>query len=76
MSGTVAIIVALISFAGTALGAWFGVLKSNQLVNYRIDALDKKVEKLTDDILQSWNERILAIEKQVERMEVEIRKKV
>lgn len=39
------IIVALISFAGTVLGSLFGVITANRLTNYRIEQLEKKVEK-------------------------------
>lgn len=39
------IIVALISFAGTALGAFGGILTSGKLTSYRIEQLEKKVEK-------------------------------
>ena len=39
------IIIAVLSFIGTLVGAWAGVLKSNQLTNYRIQELEKKVDK-------------------------------
>ncbi len=42
---TEAIIVAVISCIGTALGSLFGILKANQLTNYRIEQLEKRVEK-------------------------------
>lgn len=42
---TETIIVAVISCIGTALGSLFGILKANQLTNYRIEQLEKKVEK-------------------------------
>ena len=35
------IIVALISFAGTALGAFGGILTSGKLTSYRIEQLEK-----------------------------------
>lgn len=43
MSETV--IVALISLAGTLGGTFGGILVSNKLTNYRIEQLEKKVEK-------------------------------
>ena len=43
MSGTV--IVAVISFAGTLVGTIGGIIASGKLVNYRLEQLEKKVEK-------------------------------
>lgn len=39
------VVVALISFAGTLLGSIGGILAANKLSNYRIEQLEKKVEK-------------------------------
>jgi hypothetical protein len=39
------IIVALISFLGTLVGAYSGIRVSNKLTNYRIEQLEKKVDK-------------------------------
>ena len=39
------IIVALLSLAGTLIGSLFGILTANKLVVYRIEQLEKKVEK-------------------------------
>ena len=39
------IIVAVISLIGTQLGTFAGILTSTKLSNYRIDQLEKKVEK-------------------------------
>lgn len=39
------IIVALLSLIGTLGGSFLGVLASNKLINYRIQQLEKKVEK-------------------------------
>ena len=39
------IIVAVISLIGTLGGSLIGVLASNKLTNYRIEQLEKKVEK-------------------------------
>ncbi len=38
-------IVALVSFAGTAIGSIAGVLTANKLTNYRISQLEEKVNK-------------------------------
>lgn len=39
------IITALIAFAGSAFGTLGGILASNRLTNYRIEQLEKKVDK-------------------------------
>ena len=39
------IIVAVISLIGTLFGTFAGILTSTKLSNYRIDQLEKKVEK-------------------------------
>lgn len=39
------IIVALLSMTGTAIGSVAGVMSANKLTNYRIEQLEKKVDK-------------------------------
>ena len=39
------IAVALLGFAGTLLGSLFGILAAQKLTQYRIEQLEKKVEK-------------------------------
>lgn len=39
------VIVALVSLAGTLLGTFGGIMTSTKLTNYRIEQLEKKVEK-------------------------------
>ncbi len=39
------IILALIAFAGTLVGTFGGIMTANRLSNYRIEQLEKKVEK-------------------------------
>lgn len=39
------VIVALISLIGTIIGTFGGIIASSKLVNYRIEQLEKKVEK-------------------------------
>lgn len=39
------IIVAILSMIGTAFGSVVGVMTANKLSNYRIEQLEKKVEK-------------------------------
>lgn len=55
------IIVALIAFAGTAIGAFGGIVSSAKLTNYRIRQLEKKV-----DAHNRFAERIPLIEQRVE----------
>lgn len=55
-----AVLVAILSLAGTLLGSWAGVKQANKLVNYRIDELEKKVEKHNNII-----ERTAALERDV-----------
>ena len=38
-------VVALLSMAGTAIGSISGVMAANKLTNYRIERLEKKVDK-------------------------------
>lgn len=39
------LIVAAMAMVGTILGSWMGVRESNKMVNFRLDNLEKKVEK-------------------------------
>ncbi len=39
------VIVALISLGGTCIGSFAGIMAANKLTNYRIEQLEKKVEK-------------------------------
>ena len=39
------VLVALLSLAGTLLGSLAGILTASRLTNYRIEQLEKKVEK-------------------------------
>ena len=52
------IIVALLSFAGTVIGSLCGILAANKLTNYRVEQLEKKVEKHNNII-----ERVYKLEK-------------
>ena len=48
------IMVALIGLAGSAFGAFIGVLASAKLTNYRIEQLEKKVEKHNNLISRTY----------------------
>lgn len=64
---TETIIVALLSLAGTLIGSLFGILTANKLTNYRIEQLEKKVEKHNSVI-----ERVYKLEKHEAEMGIEI----
>lgn len=59
------IIVAVISLLGTLIGTFTGILTSTKLTNYRIEQLEKKVEKhnsvmektaiLQNDVKSLWH---------------------
>lgn len=54
------IIVALVAFAGTLIGTFGGILTSSKLTNYRIEQLEKKVDKHNN-----FAQRIPVIEEQI-----------
>lgn len=74
-----AIIVAVLSLVGTAIGSVVSVLTANRLTNYKIDELKKTVEKhnslidrtyrleeratLMDERLENLDHRVEAIER-------------
>lgn len=39
------LLIAVLSFVGTCIGAFAGILAANKLTNYRIEQLEKKVDK-------------------------------
>ena len=49
------IVIALISFAGTTIGTLGGILASNRLTIYRIEQLEKKVEKHNSVVERVYN---------------------
>ena len=55
---TDAVLIAAISFVGTAVGSIAGILTANKLSNYRIAQLEKKVEKHNQVV-----ERVYRLEK-------------
>lgn len=65
MSDTV--IVALISLVGTLGGTFGGILVSAKLTNYRIEQLEKKVEKHNN-----FAERMPVIENEIEHIGTEL----
>lgn len=61
------IIVAILSFAGTIIGSILGILAANKLTTYRIEQLEKKVEKHNNLV-----ERMYSLETKVAVDEEEI----
>lgn len=61
------IIVALIAFAGTAIGTFGGILTSSKLTNYRLLQLEKKVSEHNN-----FAQRIPLVEEQIKAIKQEI----
>jgi len=55
---TDAVLVALLSLAGTAIGSLIGIMTNNKLIVYRLEQLEKKVEKHNSVV-----ERVALLEK-------------
>ena len=62
------IIVALLSLLGTVLGTFGGILTANKLTSYKIEQLEKKVEKHNQVI-----ERVYELEKHEAVIDTEIK---
>ena len=62
------IIVALIGLGGSAAGSLIGVLASSRLTQYRLEQLEKKVDKHNNVV-----ERVYALEERVALSEEKIR---
>lgn len=58
---TESVITALIALVGTVIGSFAGILIANKLSNYRIEQLEKKLDKYADnqDLLK---ERLVKVE--------------
>ena len=65
------IIVALITLAGSALGTFAGIAVNSKLTSYRIEQLEKKVDKHNSVIERTYKleEREKALEDKVEHLE-------
>ncbi len=61
---TTAIILGIISFLGTVIGTFAGIITSAKLTNYRLEQLEKKVDKHNSLI-----ERMYKIEERVSIVE-------
>ena len=62
------VLVALLSLLGTILSTFGGILTANKLTNYRIEQLEKKVEKHNHVI-----ERVYELEKHEAVVDTEIK---
>ena len=65
---TETIIVAAISMLGTLIGSFSGIVTANKLMNYRIEQLEKKVDKHNQVI-----ERVYELEKHEEVVDEKIK---
>ena len=61
------IVIALVSFLGTAIGTLGGILASSKLTNYRIEQLEKKVEKHN-----GFGVKIPVLEQRIESVETKV----
>lgn len=65
MSETV--IVALLSLVGTLVGSFAGIIAANKLINYRLQQLEKKVDKHNSVV-----ERTYDLESRMSQLETEV----
>ena len=63
------IIVAVIALAGTAIGSLGGILAASRLINYRIEQLEKKVDKHNSVV-----ERIAVVEVKLSDQAIELKR--
>lgn len=56
------IVVAILSLVGTCIGSIAGIMTAQKMTNYRIEQLEKKVDKILNSY-ESFSERILVLEK-------------
>ncbi len=61
------ITVAIISFLGTIIGTFAGIMTSTKLTNYRLEQLEKKVDKHNHLVERMYKleERMSIVEKEV-----------
>jgi hypothetical protein len=63
------VIVAVIALAGTAIGSLGGILAASRLMNYRIEQLEKKVDKHNNVV-----ERIAVVEVKISDQALELKR--
>ena len=57
--------VALISLVGTIIGSFTGILVANKLTNYRIEQLEKKLDRYASNV-DEMRERLAVVERDVQ----------
>lgn len=64
------LLVAILSFFGTIIGSVIGILAANKLTNYRIEQLEKKVEKHNNLVERMYNveKRIAVDEEEIDHL--------
>jgi len=62
-----AMVAALLSLLGTLVGSFAGIITANRLINYRLQQLEKKVEKHNNVV-----ERMYELESHMETLEKEV----
>lgn len=55
------VVIALLSLLGTVIGSFSGILVANKLSNYRIEQLEKKVDKYATN-MDEIKERLVIVE--------------
>lgn len=55
------VLIALLALVGTLVGSGSGILIANRLVNYRIEQLEKKIDKYADN-QEEYKERLVVVE--------------
>ena len=63
------VVVAVIALAGTAIGSLGGILAASRLMNYRIEQLEKKVDKHNNVV-----ERIAVVEVKISDQALELKR--
>ena len=72
------IIVAMLSLVGTLLGTFTGILTSTKLSNYRIEQLEKKVEKHNSVVERTalLEEKFVNMQHEIDDIREEIREEI
>ena len=65
MTGDPTITVALISLVGTLVGSISGVLVSNKLTTYRIEQLERKLDRYASNV-DEMRERLAVVERDIQ----------
>ncbi len=69
------VIVAVIAFGGTLVGTFSGILTANKLTNFRIQELEKRVEKHNNVMERTFvlEEKIKVVNHRIEDLETDLR---